>query len=95
MTLDGEPAHYCEGCRRLHLISVTKPNQYSNAQWTFNNDYEKPTFTPSINIVGHCHYFITDGNIMYCGDSTHSLAGLTVPLPNFPNWILEDEDETY
>jgi hypothetical protein len=28
-----------------------------------------------------CHSFVTDGNIAYCPDCTHALAGKTVPLP--------------
>jgi hypothetical protein len=32
----------------------------------------------------NCHYFITGGNLVFCGDSSHNLAGLTVELPNFP-----------
>lgn len=28
-----------------------------------------------------CHSIITDGQISFCGDSTHSLAGQTVDLP--------------
>lgn len=31
-----------------------------------------------------CHYFITGGNMVFCGDSSHKFAGLTVELPNFP-----------
>ena len=27
-----------------------------------------------------CHSFVTDGQIQYLGDSTHALAGQTVPL---------------
>lgn len=30
-----------------------------------------------------CHVFITDGQIQFLGDSTHALAGKTVPLPDF------------
>jgi hypothetical protein len=30
-----------------------------------------------------CHSFVTDGRIQYLGDSTHSLAGQTVDLPNW------------
>lgn len=30
-----------------------------------------------------CHYFIRNGMIEFCGDSTHSLAGKTVPLPEW------------
>jgi hypothetical protein len=28
----------------------------------------------------YCHSFVTDGNIQFLSDSTHSLAGQTVPL---------------
>jgi hypothetical protein len=31
-----------------------------------------------------CHYFLTDGNLVFCGDSKHILAGQTVPLPDIP-----------
>ena len=31
-----------------HYINTNVPNQ-QNAQWKFNGDLEKPTFTPSIN----------------------------------------------
>lgn len=30
-----------------------------------------------------CHSFVTDGRIQFLGDSTHSLAGHTVDLPNW------------
>ncbi|WP_338523380.1 DUF6527 family protein [Pseudomonas batumici] len=30
-----------------------------------------------------CHSFVTDGRIQYLGDSTHSLAGQMVDLPNW------------
>lgn len=33
---------------------------------------------------GVCHYFIRDGMIEFCSDSTHSLAGKTIPLPALP-----------
>jgi hypothetical protein len=30
-----------------------------------------------------CHFFVRDGHIEYCGDSTHALAGKTVPMEAF------------
>jgi hypothetical protein len=33
---------------------------------------------------GICHSFVTDGRIQFLTDSTHALAGQTVPLPPFP-----------
>lgn len=32
-----------------------------------------------------CHSFVTDGRIRYLEDSTHSLAGQTVELPDWEN----------
>lgn len=33
---------------------------------------------------GICHYFLHDGELRYCGDSTHHLAGKNIPLPDLP-----------
>lgn len=40
---------------------------------------ERPDFVCSV-----CHYLITAGQIIFCADSTHALAGKTVPLPPWP-----------
>ena len=86
---------YCPGCQRAHHY-YTGPGQ-----WTFNENLEKPTFTPSLRVFvpAHdnpdmpgqrvaektvCHLFVTDGNIVYCGDCDHALNGQTVPLPDWP-----------
>jgi hypothetical protein len=37
---------YCEGCKQNHMV---------NEGWTFNGDYERPTFSPSI-LVRNGHY---------------------------------------
>lgn len=61
--------------------------------WSFNDNMEKPTFSPSMlifdtdksgNRTTRCHYFITDGKIIFCGDSPHKLSGRTVDLPEWP-----------
>lgn len=77
--------HYCDGCDSYHHIDVEIPNPHTGAKWTFDGNVEAPTFSPSVNIVGVCHYFIQQGNIIYCGDSKHELAGKTVPLPKLPD----------
>lgn len=79
--------HWCPGCNGWHMVNVEKPN-HLGAQWSWNEDVEKPTFSPSVNIVGHCHYFIRGGMIEFCGDSRHALAGQTVPLPEIPERLL-------
>lgn len=33
---------------------------------------------------GICHYILTAGVINFCGDSTHDMAGKSVPLPDWP-----------
>lgn len=39
---------FCEGCLERHYIPVK--GQSTNG-WSFNNDYEKPTFKPSIKVT--------------------------------------------
>lgn len=77
--------HWCPGCKDIHAIAVEKPFD-NGAKWTFNGNMDQPTFSPSI-AVGkpvYCHYFIQDGMIRYCSDSTHALSGQHVPLPSIP-----------
>ena len=76
--------HWCPGCRQAHAINVEKPNPW-NAVWSFDGNVDRPTFSPSVNIVGRCHYFIRNGNIEFCSDSKHALSGQTVPLPEWPS----------
>lgn len=52
--------------------------------WTFNGNFEKPTFSPSMlarTPTTRCHSFVTDGKIKYLDDCTHPLKGQTVDLP--------------
>lgn len=87
--------HWCPGCKSLHFIPIKQyRKEKPNPVWSFNGDLEKPTFNPSIrcffpahDIDGEhipeetlCHYFIRSGNIEFCSDSPHHLAGRTVPL---------------
>lgn len=73
------PMIFCPGCNFTHVL---------DDRWTFNGDYEKPTFTPSLLIKGGvrgitCHSFITDGKIKYLGDCTHDMKNQTVELKGF------------
>lgn len=74
--------HWCAGCNLHHMY---------DERWTFNLNMQKPTFRPSMKVTygQHpnpentwpiCHYFITDGMIEYCADSTHALKGQTLEL---------------
>jgi len=83
----GQPyghVHYCPGCDQMHRLPPG---------WTFNGDLVKPTYSPSFKHSMErtdgqwtkvCHYILTDGVLNFCGDSTHALAGQSVPLPEIP-----------
>lgn len=71
---------HCPGCKEAHPF---------DQRWTFNGNYDLPTFTPSLRVMGaregetKCHSFVTNGRIEFCGDSPHALAGQTVDLPEW------------
>lgn len=75
--------YWCPGCNSNHRIT--------NPPWTWNGDFEKPTFSPSILVnagsetpgVPVCHHFVRDGKIEYLSDCTHAMAGRTVEMEDF------------
>ena len=84
--------HWCPACKQMHGYAVEHPFR-NGARWSFNGNSEKPSFAPSMNIsvgpfpdgrVERCHYFLTDGQIRFCGDCTHEMNGQTVDLPDIP-----------
>ena len=93
---DGNGGHYgyafhCPGCGVDHTIT-TEP--YPNG-WAFDGNEQAPTFGPSIHVhpsrildndgqprdMPRCHSWVRAGQIEFLNDSTHALAGKTVPLP--------------
>lgn len=85
----------CQNCQWHEFPKVGKPG----ASWTFNGNLERPTFSPSMNELvkfseavceedrkpdRRCHFVVSDGQITYCGDCTHQLAGKTMPLEPWP-----------
>jgi hypothetical protein len=60
--------------------------------WDWNGDLERPTLSPSILTQGYtvCHSFLRDGVFEFLTDSTHSLAGQSVPIPDLPKWVEEE-----
>lgn len=77
----------CPGCEqegggKWHTIAVAGPSA-----WQWNDNPVRPTFASSVLVWSEgpegfrCHSFITDGQIQYLPDSTHEMAGTTVPLP--------------
>jgi hypothetical protein len=82
----------CLGCDDAHAVSEG---------WTWNQDKEKPTFSPSVLVRCNrpggesvCHSFVADGKIQYLGDCTHALAGQTVELPDWDGYLsMTDHEE--
>lgn len=75
----------CPGCDSGHVFNTTPGD---NPVWTFNGNFERPTFSPSMIVRwgknNVCHFNITDGQIQFHGDSTHALSEKTVPMIPVP-----------
>lgn len=50
----GRLGFWCPGCEEIHYINTTQ-TLHQHARWTFNGDYDKPTFHPSV-LVTSGHY---------------------------------------
>lgn len=46
---DGLLGFWCPGCAEMHMINT---DQNDRPAWSFNGNYEAPTFTPSILVRG-------------------------------------------
>jgi len=77
-------AVYCPACDMNHHIWTD-----GDVKWSFNNDTNNPTFSPSIRVSGYndkeqklyvCHFHIINGTIQYCSDCTHELKDTTKEL---------------
>lgn len=85
---DDEPAGFsfwCPGCEGFHAFRVRSHERFTDEPvWSFDGNLEAPTFSPSLRCSIHgkttCHLFLRNGQIEYCSDSPHALAGKTVPL---------------
>lgn len=90
----------CDGCTEfgssgLHMLPVGGDTG-KKPRWEWNGNLELPTLTPSVRsctgpeMKGMCHFYLIDGIFRYLSDSTHSLAGSEVALPDLPDWALSD-----
>jgi hypothetical protein len=93
-------AWWCPACEEAHPLPYGR-------DWTFDGNLEAPTFTPSFKHdwnwgpmvkpgkregLNVCHYIITAGQVAYCGDCTHAMAGKTIPMPDLPPHLRDDYD---
>lgn len=96
--------HWCPACNEAHMIAVEHANSNGAKWTFDGNMEAPtfapsvlikigpfptvPVGRPDAGMTKVCHYFIRQGNIEFCSDCTHELAGKTVPLPDYP----ADED---
>lgn len=101
---DGKMSFICPGCNRRHVVAVgtgsgprwswngdlVKPTFSPSVlvTWTEPSDVPEEFDDTSKDIEKRCHSFVTNGEIQYLQDCTHSMAGSTVPLP-----VLREDDD--
>ena len=85
----------CPACGIYHQLKIGGEDG-----WTFNGDFVRPTFTPSLlvewchgedRLEKRCHSYIRDGRIEFLADSKHALSGQTVELAE----VSEEERERW
>ena len=79
---------WCPACDDVHRVNSAIPDidPGRNVVWEWDGD---KTFSPSLLVTGgsrdiRCHSFVRGGNWVFLEDSTHRLAGKTVPLMPIP-----------
>ncbi len=98
--------HWCPGCEEMHVITNSWSFDGNFDSPTFNPSVKitgKQTIKVNGKWVGDwvrdingnvidfcCHYFLHNGNLQFCNDSTHLYAGKTIPLQSLPIF-LQDE----
>lgn len=75
--------YWCPGCDGAHAVPLDNRNA-QGALWRWDGRIDAPTLAPSVHVGKggefECHHFVTEGQIQYCTDSYHALAGQTVPM---------------
>lgn len=94
-------AFVCPGCQEiegeggtgLHMLPVNTDK--TSPSWWWDGNLEAPTLTPSIlsgmnDEARRCHSFLTAGVFDFLGDCAHSLKGQSVPMPDLPDWFVNE-----
>lgn len=88
---------WCPGCNLAHRPRVAPEGEGRvgvGTLWDWNGATDE-TFTLSPSLLVHtnkngerCHSFIRNGHWEFLSDSTHALAGKTVPMVPVPDWLV-------
>lgn len=82
-----------DGYDGIHMLPVNVEKEIGKPVWSWDGNREAPTLSPSILSEGYCrcHSFLRNGIFEFLTDSTHSLAGQKVPIPDLPEWVEQME----
>lgn len=80
---DGKLFWWCPGCLREHGVPIAGMD--GHAVWEWNGNAEFPSLTPSVKVLPTlvhplCHSIMTAGQLHFCADTSHKLAGRTVDM---------------
>jgi hypothetical protein len=84
----------CPCSSYLHMLPVN--TTATSPAWTMTGDVDAPTISPSIltrwgKEPEHvCHSFLEAGVFRFLDDCTHQFAGQQVPMPDLPDWVLDE-----
>lgn len=99
-----EPAMWCPGCKGTHVLpwkrggwtfkgDTERPTFAPSFRITgvMDPDFQKCDASEKGKAFV-CHFVLTDGILNFCADSTHELAGKSIPLPRIPDEVNESWD---
>lgn len=92
----GGVCFWCPGCDQAHCVNgkwsidrdtvtITPSVLVGGVQWADGDEWHMPKHERiPAGEPTTCHSFVTDGRIQFLPDCTHTLAGQTVDLPDWP-----------
>lgn len=87
---------WCPGCQQIHAPRFRCPEHGRPAGpeavvWDGDPNSDPFSMEPSYltwnGTDSRCHSFVRNGQWQFLEDSTHALAGQTVPLEPLPDWL--------
>jgi len=107
--IEGGYAHWCPGCQEMHKLpdswtfdgNVNSPSfspsfkhegikrVFVDGKWS--GEWVRDSSGNTVPFI--CHYILTSGVLNFCGDSTHSVAGEAVPVPELPDGLTDGQAE--
>ena len=98
--VEGGHGHWCPGCEEMHVIpdgwtfdgDVNSPTFAPSVKITgrltvkvrgeWTGEWVRDADGKAVDMC--CHYFLRAGQLQFCADSSHALAGQTLPCPDIP-----------